>query len=79
MNNLQKSGFTDIKIMPESFLVRAKDQQGNPVMMVINPDSITAVTEIPGGNRSSATTGSGAPGNAGGANNETNNPNNQKK
>ena len=38
-NNLKSAGFTDIKIMPESFLVRAKDKSGNPVMMVINPDS----------------------------------------
>ncbi len=30
--------------MPESFLVRAKDKDGNPVMMVIKPDSFTAVT-----------------------------------
>lgn len=61
-NNLKSAGFTDIKIMPESFLVRAKDKSGNPVMMVINPDSITAV-EVSGPNGSSnATTGS-APGN----------------
>ena len=44
-NDLTKAGFTDIKIMPSSFLVRAKDSQGNPVMMVINPDSVTEVTE----------------------------------
>jgi hypothetical protein len=43
--DLSKAGFTDIKIMPSSFLVRAKDSQGNPVMMVINPDSVTEVTE----------------------------------
>ena len=45
-NDLSKAGFTDIKVMPESFLVRAKDSKGNPVMMVINPDSVTAVTEM---------------------------------
>jgi hypothetical protein len=33
--------------MPESFLVRAKDPSGNPIMMVINPDSVTAVTYGP--------------------------------
>jgi hypothetical protein len=44
-DDLSKAGFTDIKIMPSSFLVRAKDSQGNPVMMVINPDSVTEVTE----------------------------------
>ena len=31
--------------MPSSFVVRAKDSQGKPVMMVINPDSLTKVTE----------------------------------
>jgi hypothetical protein len=47
-DNLQKAGFTDIKVMPESFLVRAKDKDGNPIMMVINPDSVTALTEYNG-------------------------------
>ena len=56
--NLSQAGYSDIKIMPESFLVRAKDKDGNPVMMVINPDSITAITEINRGD-GSATTGSG--------------------
>ena len=46
-DNLTKAGFTDIKVMPTSFLVRAKDQSGNPVMMVINPDSFTEVTTLP--------------------------------
>ena len=45
-NNLRQAGFTDIQIVPSSFLVRAKDKAGNPVMMVITPDSVTAVTEI---------------------------------
>jgi hypothetical protein len=44
-DDLSKAGFIDIKIMPSSFLVRAKDSQGNPVMMVINPDSVTEMTE----------------------------------
>jgi hypothetical protein len=30
--------------MPESFLVRANDKVGKPVMMVINPDSVTENT-----------------------------------
>jgi hypothetical protein len=54
-NNLAQAGYTDIKIMPESFLVRAKDKSGNPVMMVINPDSITSITEV--NSRGPATTG----------------------
>lgn len=55
--NLQQAGFTDIQIMPSSFLVRAKDKDGNPVMMVINPDSVTAITEVPG--QGKQTTGKG--------------------
>jgi hypothetical protein len=42
--DLTRAGFTDVTIMPSSFLVRAKDSQGNPVMMVINPDSLTEAT-----------------------------------
>ena len=44
-DDLSKAGFTNITIMPSSFLVRAKDSQGNPVIMVINPDSLTEVTQ----------------------------------
>jgi hypothetical protein len=44
-DDLTKAGFTNITIMPSSFVVRAKDSRGNPVMMVINPDSPTEVTE----------------------------------
>lgn len=44
-NDLSKAGFKNVQIMPSSFLVRAKDSKGNPVVMVINPDSVTAVTE----------------------------------
>ncbi|MGB7976164.1 MAG: hypothetical protein WCF81_17880 [Roseiarcus sp.] len=44
-DDLTKAGFTDITIMPASLLVRAKDSQGNSVMMLINADSLTEVTE----------------------------------
>ena len=44
-DDLSKAGFTDITIMPASLLVRAKDAQGNSIMMVINPDSLTDVAE----------------------------------
>ncbi len=55
--DLGKAGFTDIRVMPESFLVRARNAEGQPVMMVVNPDSITAVTQ----------TGQGGPGSGQGA------------
>jgi hypothetical protein len=62
--NLEQAGFTNVQIMASSFLVQAKDKDGNPVMMVINPDSVTSVTEISGGQRTAAapqntTTGAG--------------------
>ena len=44
-DDLTKAGFTDITIMPASLLVRAKDSQGNSIMMLINPDSLTDVAE----------------------------------
>ena len=43
--DLDKAGFTDVKIMPESFLEQAKDSQGTSVIMMINPSSVTALTE----------------------------------
>ncbi|MBV9288357.1 MAG: hypothetical protein JO288_11150 [Hyphomicrobiales bacterium] len=66
-DDLKKAGFTDIKIMPESFLVRAKDPQGNPVMMVINPDSVTAVTEQMQGTNSASNANRGSTSNSAGA------------
>lgn len=51
---LTKSGFTDLRIAPNSFTVRARDSDGNPVVMSISPDSFAAVTTIDG---ESATTG----------------------
>ena len=44
--SLGHAGFSDVHVMPQSFLVRAKDQDGNPVMMVVNPDSVTSVTAL---------------------------------
>jgi hypothetical protein len=43
---LQSSGFSDIRIMPSSFMIRAKDQDGNPVVMSVSPDSVTEVAEL---------------------------------
>ena len=51
---LSRSGYTDVRVMPSSFMVRAKDRSGDPVIMSISPDSFTAVTA----DNSSDTTGS---------------------
>lgn len=53
---LTTAGFTDVHIIPSSFLVSAKDKGGDPVMMRIGPNSMTVLTEEP----VSQTTGNGA-------------------
>jgi len=54
-NMLQKSGYTDIRVAPTSFMVRAKDSDGNPIVMSISPDSFTELTGA--GTTSGTTTG----------------------
>jgi len=56
---LQKSGYTDIRLAPTSFMIHAKDSDGNAVMMSISPDSFTELTNV-----SDTTTGKAANPNA---------------
>jgi hypothetical protein len=57
--DLSKAGYSDIQIMPGSFLVRAKDKQGNQTEMMISPTSMTKITAVsPSG--SATQSGSGA-------------------
>jgi hypothetical protein len=44
-DDLSKAGFTNIKVMPNSFVVQAKDRSGNPVTMFLIPDSVTVVSD----------------------------------
>ncbi len=57
---LEKSGFTDLKVMPGSILVRGKDKSGNPVAMILNPGSMTEVVTLDP-HSGSAASGDGAP------------------
>jgi hypothetical protein len=43
---LTAQGFTDVKVVRDSFLVSAKDKQGYPVTMLIGPNSLTAFTMV---------------------------------
>ena len=43
---LQSAGYTEVTVMPRSFFVRAKDSQGDPVTIVITPQSMTQVTAL---------------------------------
>ena len=70
--DLTKAGFSNVQVMPEAYVVHAKDPHGHPVVMRVGPDSVTEVTELPttpntaqnghGGTAGSGTTGSGATG-----------------
>jgi hypothetical protein len=44
---LTDAGFTDVKVVPSSFLVTAKSKDGQEVMIRISPGSMTMVTEVP--------------------------------
>ncbi len=63
---LEKSGYKDIRVAPTSFVVRARDTDGNPVVMTVSPDSFTEVTDV--NNSGASTTGSTTAGNAGNGN-----------
>jgi sporulation protein YlmC with PRC-barrel domain len=43
---LRKAGFTDLRIMPNSILVRAKDKTGQAVAMVLNPGTMTEMVTL---------------------------------
>ena len=53
--DLQQSGFTNVKVMPNSFLVQANDKAGNPVTMFITPNSMAEVTTIGSNNQVTGT------------------------
>jgi hypothetical protein len=41
--DLQKAGFTEVKILQDSFLVQAKTGDGNPILMTIGPHGMSAM------------------------------------
>ena len=45
-NELEQAGYRDIRIIPLSYLVQATDKGGNLAMMVVTPNSMTAVTAM---------------------------------
>ena len=53
---LKSQGFSDVQVVPGSFLVSAKDKDGDPVTMIIGPNSMTVFTIASAGDTS--TTGS---------------------
>ena len=53
---LKDQGYTTVQVVPGSFLVSARDSQGDPVTMIIGPHSTTMFVTLSGGE----TTGSGS-------------------
>jgi hypothetical protein len=53
--DLQSAGFTDVKVVAESFVVQAKSKDGEPVLMTIGPRGMS-VFEAMGTNSSSGST-----------------------
>lgn len=46
-DDLAQGGFTDIHVIPRSFVVIAKDPEGNQVQMMITPNSLAEMTQMP--------------------------------
>ena len=43
-DNLTKAGYTNVKVMPEAFIIEANSKAGDPVTMFLSPDSMTVFT-----------------------------------
>jgi len=44
--DLQKAGYSDVHLIPDSFLIQAKDKSGNPVTMFIRGNSVTEMVDV---------------------------------
>jgi hypothetical protein len=56
--DLQNAGFTDVRIVAESFVVQAKSRDGNPVLMTIGPHGMSVFEAMSSDDSGSSTTGS---------------------
>ncbi len=44
--DLEQAGFTDVKVLANSFVIQAKDKEGNPTIMSLSPSGVFAISEI---------------------------------
>ncbi len=56
--DLKNAGFTDIKVVAESFVVQAKTKDGDPVVMTIGPHGMSVFEAM---NASSGSSSTGSP------------------
>ncbi len=54
--DLQNAGFSDVKIVQEAFVVQAKTRDGNPIVMTIGPNGMSAFEAISNGPASTGST-----------------------
>jgi glucose/arabinose dehydrogenase len=45
-SDLEKAGFSDVKILQDSFVVQAKDKEGNPTIMSLSPSGVVAISAL---------------------------------
>jgi len=62
--DLKNAGFTDVKVVAESFVVQAKSKDGNPVLMTIGPHGMS-VFEAMNANTAGSNSGSSPQGTTG--------------
>jgi len=41
---LKKAGYTDVKVVPESFIVETKNKSGEQTIIFLSPDPMTVFT-----------------------------------
>jgi hypothetical protein len=70
--DLQGAGFSDVKVVAESFVVQAKTKDGNPVVMTIGPHGMS-VFEAMNSSNSGNTTGSSTSGSGTGGSSSSSN------
>jgi hypothetical protein len=60
--DLQKAGFTEVKVLEDAFLIQAKTKDGTPIMLTIGPNGMGAleVSNV-GGSSPAPTTGKNPP------------------
>jgi hypothetical protein len=53
-DDLVSRGFTDVRVVPQSFLISAKDKNGQAIVMLVGPNSMTVLSAPQSGDPSTA-------------------------
>ncbi len=44
--DLENAGFSDVKVLQDSFVIQAQDKEGNPTIMSLSPSGVLAISEL---------------------------------